>query len=234
MSDSNLLTIRCVTFDAGGTLITPYPSVGSIYSEVLANHGLTADPVVLERLFKERFLEMRNAQKLVSEESEKEFWRKLVFSVLELYFGQGYYEVIFEEMFQTFAQPERWKLMPGAVFAVNRLHSQNIRTAVLSNADSRFHQVLDGLGIGNLMEKIFISSEIGKEKPDPAVFRHVESVLSLESHQLLHIGDSLLHDVYGASNAGWKSVLFSNDNSDRFQTISDLRSLPDLLTPLPF
>ena len=32
--------ILAVTFDVGGTLIEPWPSVGAIYAEVAAEHGL--------------------------------------------------------------------------------------------------------------------------------------------------------------------------------------------------
>src|SRR6266542_419435 len=32
--------IQAVTFDVGGTLIEPWPSVGHIYAEVAASHGI--------------------------------------------------------------------------------------------------------------------------------------------------------------------------------------------------
>jgi putative hydrolase of the HAD superfamily len=229
MKTPDLSAVQCVSFDAGGTLILPYPSVGSIYAEVLNEHGRKADPTALELLFKDEFLKMREAEKLVSEKAEKEFWRRLVFSVLNRHLGPGRYDEIFEAMFQTFALPKRWKLMPGAVEAVEALHSINIRTVILSNADSRFHRVLNGLGIGDLMERIFISSEIGAEKPDPAIFRHVESELGLLPDQLLHLGDSLLHDVHGASSAGWHAVLFSPETNGDFATLDDLRSIAGLI-----
>src|SRR6185436_4079418 len=34
--------IQAVTFDVGGTLIEPWPSVGHVYAEVAARHGFTA------------------------------------------------------------------------------------------------------------------------------------------------------------------------------------------------
>ncbi len=34
--------IRAVTFDVGGTLIEPWPSVGHVYAEVAARHGVAA------------------------------------------------------------------------------------------------------------------------------------------------------------------------------------------------
>src|SRR5437763_17130776 len=39
--------IQAVTFDVGGTLIQPWPSVGHVYAEVAAKHGLKNIPVEL-------------------------------------------------------------------------------------------------------------------------------------------------------------------------------------------
>ena len=128
MKTPNLSTVQCVSFDAGGTLILPYPSVGSIYAEVLSEHGRKADSNALELLFRDEFLKMRAAEKLVSEKAEKEFWRRLVFSVLNRHLGPGQYDEIFEAMFRTFALPKRWRLVPGAIESVEALHSINIRT----------------------------------------------------------------------------------------------------------
>src|ERR1051326_9281154 len=44
--------IRAITFDVGGTLIDPWPSVGHVYAAVAAESGLPAyDPAVLNAQF---------------------------------------------------------------------------------------------------------------------------------------------------------------------------------------
>ena len=50
---AGLLTqVRAVTFDVGGTLIKPSPSVGDIYAEVAARHGRKkVSPETLNRRF---------------------------------------------------------------------------------------------------------------------------------------------------------------------------------------
>ena len=37
-------SIKAITFDVGGTLIEPWPSVGHAYAEVAARHGVTVEP----------------------------------------------------------------------------------------------------------------------------------------------------------------------------------------------
>jgi len=44
--------IQAVTLDVGGTLIEPWPSVGHVYSEVAARHGVkNLSPEMLSRNF---------------------------------------------------------------------------------------------------------------------------------------------------------------------------------------
>ncbi len=43
--------VRAVTFDAGGTLIQPWPSVGHVYAEVAARHGHKIPPAALNQRF---------------------------------------------------------------------------------------------------------------------------------------------------------------------------------------
>ena len=44
--------IRAVTFDVGGTLIAPFPSVGHVYADVAAAHGVNGlDAADLDRRF---------------------------------------------------------------------------------------------------------------------------------------------------------------------------------------
>ena len=44
--------VRAVLFDAVGTLIRPYPSVGSVYSRAAAPCGVRCRPSVLDRHFR--------------------------------------------------------------------------------------------------------------------------------------------------------------------------------------
>ena len=43
--------VSAITFDVGGTLIEPWPSVGHVYAEVAARHGVQAEPEELTDRF---------------------------------------------------------------------------------------------------------------------------------------------------------------------------------------
>ena len=58
------------------------------------------------------------------------------------------------------------------------------RLAVISNFDKRLRRVLEDLGIAGRFERIFISSEIGCEKPDPEIFRRVLDVMNVNARSV--------------------------------------------------
>src|SRR5438270_1553130 len=46
-----LQSVRAVTFDVGGTLIEPWPSVGHVYAEIASRHGLEVSVQALNTQF---------------------------------------------------------------------------------------------------------------------------------------------------------------------------------------
>jgi putative hydrolase of the HAD superfamily len=64
-------------------------------------------------------------------------------------------------------------------------------------------------------DKIVISGDFGKGKPDPSIFEHARSLLSLEKEEVVMIGDYLLSDILGASRSGIKSVWINRQNEKR-------------------
>jgi putative hydrolase of the HAD superfamily len=204
-------TVAAVTLDAGGTLLHPYPSVGEVYSEVLERYGIIVDPDLLERCFRKAFRAAgseRSAE--VSDESEWRFWRTVVQETLEGHCPSDYFETIFEDLYCEFGTGQRWKLAEDALPTIKSLKGRGYLVGILSNWDRRLSQVLKELQVEPLLDACFISSEIGFEKPDLRIFRHVEGALGLEPVQILHVGDSREHDAEGARRAGWNYLLVQN------------------------
>src|SRR5438046_2935550 len=73
--------IKAIFFDAGGTLFRPYPSVGYLYAETAAQHGIHADAEELERRFQQAW-RARNGlatlQGQTNEKIERDWWYDLV------------------------------------------------------------------------------------------------------------------------------------------------------------
>lgn len=76
-------------------------------------------------------------------------------------------------------------------------------------------------GLGELMDGIFLSGQLGIEKPDVRFFEKVfEEIQPEDKAQVMIVGDSLTSDIQGGNNAG---ILTCWYNPERKPCQSDLR-----------
>lgn len=55
-------------------------------------------------------------------------------------------------------------------------------------------------------ENIFVSADVGAEKPDRRIFDYAKTSMQLEDAEIWFVGDAYALDVKGAVNAGWNAV----------------------------
>jgi len=87
----------------------------------------------------------------------------------------------------------------------------NIRTALVSNTDSRMHTVLQDLDVASYLNPIVLSEEMGVEKPSPEIFLHAchdpDGNHILKPEECVHVGDELDCDYRGARATGMHALL---------------------------
>lgn len=103
---------------------------------------------------------------------------------------------------------------------------------LLSNGNSRARV----LGIEDLISfEVFSQDHDAMDKPDPRIFQITTHEAGCEPCQLLHVGDSLETDAWGALNAGVVPAWLDRDGSGPapdslpFAVISHLSELPHML-----
>ena len=97
--------------------------------------------------------------------------------------------------------------LPGAEEAVKRL-KEHYRLFLVSNGTATVqHSRLTSAGLYPYFEQVFISQEIGYNKPEKAYFdRCFERIPGFEQEKALMVGDSLTSDIKGGINAGLTTV----------------------------
>ena len=98
----------------------------------------------------------------------------------------------------TFAPPER-------SHAVRRL-APHFRLGLLSNFDDAQcgREVLLDTGVADLFEAVIISAEAGLRKPNPQIYQRILTMLRVEPHAILFVGDTPREDVLGPRRAAMR------------------------------
>lgn len=96
--------------------------------------------------------------------------------------------------------------LPGAMEAVEQLHKK-YRLFLASNGTASVqHSRLTSAGLYPYFEKVFISQDIGHNKPSKAYFDGcIAQIPGFDPQKAMMVGDSLSSDILGGINAGMKT-----------------------------
>ena len=218
--------IRAILFDAAGTLFFLTKTVGEHYAYVGREVGLELDAQKLESAFHAAWQQMprRPAIDGPRKNDDKGWWRELVRHVFDQVapsVNELDRDNFFEVAYEHFAEPGVWELYPEVPGVLEEL-APRFQLAVISNFDGRLRFILQHLGISKYFSYIFISSELGADKPDPEIFGRAVRVMHFDANQVLHVGDDPERDWEAAKEAGL--LIFRLDRPKN--------SLRDLLTTL--
>jgi putative hydrolase of the HAD superfamily len=198
--------LKAIFFDAVGTLFYLTKRVGDHYAIVGEEIGVKLDAAKLDRAFVSAWNQMPKRPPIDGprENDDKDWWRMLVDLVLDqtaLLLNEIDRDNFFEIAYQHFAEAGVWELYPEAIDVLEKLAPQ-FQLAVVSNFDGRLRFILEHLGISKFFRHVFISSELGADKPDSEIFRRALKFIRLEPNQVLHVGDDAERDWKGAAAAG--------------------------------
>ena len=221
-------SIKVLTVDAAGTLIQPWPSVGAVYGKTAREFGIEIKDEDVNERFHLVFGQAQTNKKITMRK-EKDFWREVVTTIFQPFAKGQKIDPIFEILWDLFAEGKHWRIAKSAEITLQKIKDRGYRLAVLSNNDSRLRSVLNDHNITPLFEELFISSELGVEKPDPNIFRAVEKKMNEGPSSFLHLGDSHSRDFEGARAAGWSALLYGKPIIET----SQISSFPELLDHLP-
>jgi putative hydrolase of the HAD superfamily len=218
--------IKAIFFDAAGALFYLTKTVGDHYAYVGREVALDLDAQQLERAFHAVWQQMprRPAIDGPRQDDDKGWWRDLVGRVFDRVapsLSDLDRDNFFEVAYEHFAEAGVWKHYPEVLDVLGQLR-ERFQLAVISNFDGRLRFILQNLGISKYFDYVFISSELGADKPDPEIFRRALKLIHLDANEVLHVGDDPERDWKAAAAAGL--LVFRLDRPRN--------SLIDLLTTL--
>ncbi|MBP3369742.1 MAG: YjjG family noncanonical pyrimidine nucleotidase [Clostridia bacterium] len=195
-----------VLFDADGTLLDFARSEDEAVRETMRLAGIEPDDTKVATYSKIndglwKMLERKEIEKNVLLYRRFELFcehygytadaRKMATDYMELLSGKGY-------------------LLDGARELLLSLHGRVKMYIITNGVDFIQRRRYAKSGISDLFDGIFISGELGFEKPDPKYFECVEQALgTLDRESTLVVGDSLTSDIKGANNYSLDSCWFN-------------------------
>jgi putative hydrolase of the HAD superfamily len=225
---------KAVFFDAGGTLLEPYPSVGDVYSSYAKKYGCEASPQELNRIFHNVWESRNNLTALqtgVGEKEEKAWWKDVVWEVFKQVGGIESFDQFFDELYYSFASKETWRVFEEVAEVLIELRRSGFYLGIISNWDSRLSHICSTLGLDKYFDSILISALVGFAKPDPRIFQTACDTAGVLPEEAIHIGDSLEDDYYGAQSAGLSAVFLDRLGRSRYPEIATISNLSSILDP---
>lgn len=230
------MTYRAVFFDAGETLVHPYPSFPELFTQLMNEEGHQVDPEKFRsglEAVADHFTTAAREGALwsTSPELSKEFWLavyRLLLERLDLPVSDG----LAEKLYVEFTTLSNYRLFPDVGAALDRLAGAGLKLGLISNFEEWLERLLASLDVARYFDVRIISGIEGMEKPDPRIFRLALERAGVPASQSVYVGDNPEFDTKPAESVGMVGVLL--DRRERFPDhqgirITGLDQLPAVL-----
>jgi 2-haloacid dehalogenase len=185
-----------ITFDCYGTLIDWETGILSALHPILSAHAVKIDDAKLLKLYGDF--------EQLSEQGTFHPYREVLQSVVRRFGAELGFTPTEQE---TRSLPEslaNWKPWPDTVAALRQLKSR-FRLAILSNIDDDlFATTRPQLGVE--FDEVITAQQAQAYKPSLKLFELALSRVNAPAHRVLHVGQSIYHDVVPAQALGLASV----------------------------
>ncbi|CAM3639967.1 HAD-IA family hydrolase [Marinicrinis lubricantis] len=211
----SLASYQAVFLDAGDTLITT-PDSYKAFKTCLDGKGLKTDEREVRKLLAaaiERYYYRKEKDEyaVCSPDSDRNYWIGIYEAVLSGLGAQQYLETVeivrlCNELYELFVSPELYVLFEDVLPALERFSREGYRLGIVSNFAPTLHDILRHLNVLHYFDPIIVSTEVGLEKPNPAMFRLALEQAKLEGTDVLFVGDHEVNDIWAAERAGMDAV----------------------------
>ena len=125
---------------------------------------------------------------------------------------------------------------PDAVRVLMWLREQGIKRVVCSNAPfppEMLHRQVTSNGVAQLVDSVLFSSQFGRRKPAPEIYRAALEAAGVHADRALFVGDRVREDYEGPRAVGMRAVICTAHAAEippeGVPTIASLAELPGLL-----
>jgi 2-haloacid dehalogenase len=218
----NFSSITTISFDCYGTLIDWEAGILPVLRGVLARHGRALSDAAILELYGELEAE--------AESSAYQSYREVLQSVVRAFAGHAGFDPSPDDVRSLDESVPLWPPFSDTVAALQRL-AMRYRLAIISNIDDDlFAQTRKHLGVE--FAAVITAEQARSYKPSLHNFQLALNKLDVRPENLLHVGQSIYHDVIPAQSLGLSTV-WVNRKSARpgVGAVRQAEGRPDLEVP---
>jgi putative hydrolase of the HAD superfamily len=232
--------IKVVFFDAGDTILRPYPSFPELFAMTLGQQGIDVDPRDVEPVLYGRVKDLATIAReagvmnaSTSAEGSQRMWTYLYEGCLR---DLGIEDMaLAKELYRVFSDSSSYRLFDDVLPTLRHLSNHGYKLGLISNFEGWLEEMLVELEVGHLFDVTVISGIEGVEKPDERIFELAVNRAGIEPSEGVHVGDAPKMDVEPATNVGLHAVLldrFNRHPPQQWPTIRSLEELPGIVAKL--
>jgi 2-haloacid dehalogenase len=192
----NLSDFDLLTFDCYGTLIDWESGIFSALKPVLAAHGKSVSDREL--------LELYGEFEAQAEAGAYRRYREVLQSVVGAFGKRLSFTPTVQELNSLPDSVSNWRPWPDTVAALKKLQSR-YRLAVISNIDDEMFNVTRRY-LPVAFETVTTAQQAGCYKPAVEIFRLALAKAGVVPDRILHVGQSIYHDVLPAQALGLATI----------------------------
>jgi len=194
MIDSSI--VRAVTFDCYGTLVDWESGISEAIARILSRHGARAQRAQIIEMYAE--IEGR------AESGPYKRYRDVLAEVMREYARRFGAALAPEEDGELAASVKEWPVFDETPSALRAL-KKKFKLGVLSNIDDDlFAGTRPKLGVE--LDEFVSAQQVRSYKPGEAHFKEGLKRLGMKAREVLHVAESVRHDVGPAKRLGFQTV----------------------------
>jgi putative hydrolase of the HAD superfamily len=233
-------TTRAVFFDVDFTLIHPGPTFrGEGYYRFCEKYGIAVDAARFDQAVAAASVVLDDAPGLVYEDA---LFHRYTAAIIRGMGGTGdTIDACAREMYREWGACHHFEMYDDVPEVLGALAARGVRIGLISNSHRCMTSFQSHFELQGLVTAALSSSEHGYLKPHRSIFDAALRLVGVSAQESVMVGDSLLHDIVGATRVGMAGVLVrrsglpvnggqaESPNLDAVPVIQSLAELPPLL-----
>lgn len=212
---------KVLTFDCYGTLIDWESSILSTLRPILSIYSKDIDDTQIIELF-------NKFERKIQNENEYVNYKEVLKRVMQQFGNKFEFSPSSSELNCLIDSLGNWRPFPDTVLALKKL-KEKYKIVIISNIDDDLFALTEKQ-LQVKFDWVITAEQVKSYKPSLKNFRYAIEKIGVSPDQILHIAQSLYHDIIPTNSLGLSNIWVNRKNISKFEKCSADLEVPDLKT----